>query len=61
MHLNPPGRSKAQPSLHPSHGVVPPSLLLARSRAQPSLMYVLDYILERKGVSDLASSIKDNR
>ena len=24
-------------------------------------MYVLDYILERKGVSDLAHSIKDNR
>ncbi len=24
-------------------------------------MYVLDFILERKGVSDLAHSIKDNR
>ena len=34
---------------------------LDRSRSQPSVMYVLDYILERKGVGDLANSIKDQR
>ncbi len=43
----------------------PPSstapLLPFRSRTQPSVMYVLDYVIERKGVGDLASSIKDHR
>ncbi|GAX82301.1 hypothetical protein CEUSTIGMA_g9730.t1 [Chlamydomonas eustigma] len=34
---------------------------VARHRSQPSLMYILDYIMERKSVSDLASSIKDQR
>lgn len=32
---------------------------VARSRTNPELMYVLDYILERKSITDLAMSIRD--
>lgn len=32
---------------------------MARSRTNPELMYVLDYILERKSITDLAMSIRD--
>lgn len=34
---------------------------VARSRTDARQMFVLDFIMERKGVSDLASSIKDHR
>lgn len=36
-------------------------LWVAQSRANPSLQYVLDFVVERKRVDDLAGSIKDTR
>lgn len=34
---------------------------LARSKSNPSVEYVLDYVIERKSVEDLATSIKQKR